>query len=511
MDLAKYLRVARVGILVAIMAGPALAWMITGPVDPFEGRRQADFPALEAVVAPEMDGRTQLADAVIERSWARRTALTLRSGFDYLLFGQADVALAVSGEDGWLFYRPQFDAWNCENLDVSRNGIEALITQSEFAAAGEVPILFAIAPNKASVERDYLGGRAARVIDSCYDIVESELRTAAREDTTGLIVDHTALLQALEGDEPSFYRTDTHWRPRAELAAFNQLTGLADHPTGVPLENPEFRSYDKDTDIAGGILSLPVRERVQRPLPTPVDWEQVDVSSYPGTVLVSHDSFYQSLAPVFEARFRNPVLAHLGNPHSADAGQAVETADFVIVERVERNLLRQMNSWASVAGERDLYRWMLERNSATAQHCAWDEALDLMPANPDAGTDFRRMEVLPGGGVVTSGTNSRVHFRVPAEWAGAPVCMRARVTVNLEEDQSWMFLPGPRFTEGRYANGRSLHLDLHKGENEIQLVLPESVVNQHIRWDPTRSREPVTVTALEIAPRFARGASPQPD
>ncbi len=510
MSASRLLRRARLAVFSLCLLGPALAWAVTGPVESFGGRRQAEFPEVADVIGPGAEARAQLTDAVLDRSWLRRTALGLRSGFDFFLFGQADQDNAVSGLDGWLFYRPQFEAWNCEAVDQVRDGLEALRFQSEFAAAGDLPVLFAIAPNKASVERDRVGGRAAREMDACYDQVEADLRRMTREDQTGRLVDHTALLQNLDSPERRFYRYDTHWRPWAALEAFNQLAGHPVYPSGLPLEHPQFETVRQRPDIARRILALPVTEAAEYPVVSPVNWDETEERARFASIVVSHDSFYGSIRDILEARMAAPVLVHQGLPEMPDLSEALAEADLLIVERVERHLHDQFGRWAEVGGEAAIHAWLLERSALAARRCAWDEALDLMPGGTAAEADFRRMENLPAGGMQTRGSNARIHFTPPAEWGDAPVCVRASVTATRDE-QSWVFVPGALLSDARYVNGRSLHIPLEEGANEIAFVLPASVAGENLRWDPVRSNRPVTVTALEIAPRFGRSASSQPD
>lgn len=506
MTVARILRALRVGVLGIVVLAPLIAWLLTGPVGPYEGRPQTRYPAVSSVFSPDMAGRARFADAVMERSWIRRAALTARNTLDYYVFGGVEMESVVSGADGWLFYKPQFEAWDCDMAVSNRNGLEGLRFQAQLAAAGEVPLVFAIAPNKATIERARARGRAARYIGACYDETEGRLRELAASDETGLIVDHTAELRRIRTDGDQYYATDSHWNSRSAAAGFNQLMSQPPVALGVPQWDYETAPNQLSPGMGHGILQLNIQETDDRVVPEQVDWSLVDADAYPETVLVYHDSFYASLNRMIRARIRNVIDVNINQSGYRRNFDRLPEADAVVVERVERSLLQNFALPGRTAGSDEIYHWLLERNAETARDCAWQSGVDLASSGDASDSvEFRRMSRRDDDAFHPDEANPRVLVSIPADWAGAPVCVRIQVEAGNEEFAQ-LFVSGTMDPDVVYVGTRSVVWTLEPGRNELMVVLPGEVAGGTIRFHPALSRRDFAISEFSIAPRYVPDA-----
>ena len=502
MAVARILRAFRIGVLGIVVAAPLAAWLLAGPVGPYEGRPQTRYPEASTVFAPDMAGRAQFADAVMERSWIRRAALTARNTLDYYVFGGVEMESVVSGAGGWLFYKPQFQAWDCDAMAANMDGLEGLRFQAQLAAAGEVPIVFAIAPNKATIERARTRGRAARYVGACYDETEARLRELAANDETGLIVDHAAEVRRVRSGTEQYYATDSHWNSRTAVAGFNQLLSQPPVVLGVPQWEYETAPNRLSPGMGHGILQLDIRENDDRVLPEEVDWSAQGADAYPEKVLVFRDSFYASLTGMMEARMRDVIDVNVNRMPEESVADLVATADAVVVERVERNLLRNYAQVGRTAGNEAIYDWLLARNAETARQCAWQDGRDLVSPSVGGDVEFRRMLRGADGGFHPDEPNARALVPVPAAWGDAAVCVRIRVEVEAEEFAQ-LFVPSPLFVDAPYARTRSVAWSLQPGENELLVALPGSIAGDVLRFHPVLSQRDFSIVEFSIAPRYA--------
>ena len=503
MMVVRTLRALRIGVLGIVVLAPLVSWMLTGPVGPYEGRPQTRYPEVSTIFAPDMAGRTRFADAVMERSWIRRAALTVRNTLDYDVFGGVEMERIVSGADRWLFYTPQFEAWNCERTESNTDGLEGLYFQAQLAAAGEVPIVFAIAPNKATIERDRVAGRAARYIDACYDETEARLRDLAANDETGLIVDHAAEVRRVRSaGADQYYATDSHWNSQTAVAAFNQL--LSQPPVALGVPQWEYRTTPNEISPGMGhrMLQLNVSEREDLVVPEAVNWTALAAEAYPETVLVFRDSFYDMLRPMMEARMRRVIDIDINRMPEEDMADLVAAADAVVVERVERNLLRNYARVGRTAGNEAIYGWLLARNAETARQCAWQEGQALVDPAAAGDVEFRRMSRGADGGFHPDEPNARALAAVPAAWGDAAICVRIRVEAYADETAQ-LFVPAPQFVDAAYARTRSVVWPLQAGENVLLVALPGTIAGDVLRFHPVRSQRDFSIVEFSIAPRYA--------
>lgn len=499
MELVKITRSLRILVSILIVLAPTSVWLVSGPTGPFEGRPQVDYPAMESILEPDMTGRSQMADAIMERSLMRRMALSARNALDFYVFGQVETETIVTGAPGWLFYKQQFIAWNCESMDLNRRGLEGLRFQAEWASAGDVPILFAIAPNKATIEPEQVVGRAARHMTACYNEIESELRRVAAEDRTGLIVDHAAELRRIRGEAAQYYQIDSHWNSESAVAGFNQLLSAPPFSIGMPQTEYETVPHTILPGMAQNILLLNITEDSLRVLPEPVEWTDDLAGRYPEGVVVYHDSFYASLIHMFRARLNQPETIDVNMAQEGRMRALLASAGAVVAERVERNILANYANPGRTAGNRDIYEWIRERNAETASQCAWEQSLDMRAEN---GAEWRRMAQAEDGRFHPSESNARVMLPVPSEWGEGPVCARITIEVGSRE-MAQLFVPGGLDPDVPYVGSRSVVWNLDPGEHELMVVLPGTVAGGVLRLHPVASSRDFAISDLVLAPRFA--------
>jgi len=489
---ARLLRRARSGFLALLLIAPAVVWLVGGPVAPFEARRQAPPPTALAAVGPDPAGREQLSDALLERSAVKREAIRLRNRVLWRVFGFADTDVVVSGAAGWLFYKPQFERWACERAERLDQGFERLLLLADLAAAAEIDFTAVIAPNKASVQPNAMGGRAA-LYTECYYERERVLRALAEAAPQGRIIDHARLFNFWTGDREPYRRLDSHWEPDAGTLGLNQLIAEAPFEIGAPAPTEPLTEVQEEADLANRLLLFTEPERV---FYTPLETRSRPAGG-PRRVTFLHDSFYARISD--QADTFLPASSRLDLRYATpDQVQAeLSDADAVIYQRVERHLAdtlldRRRFDWGSPFGD-----WMFAQVETRAQQrCDWSRALDLM--SPQNAPRIRKMgmTIAPGGFATSDAGNPRLHISPPEAWRGAPICLRVRIETE-EPESTWLFFSGAFLREG-YTGGRSIRWPTTRGETT--LIMPDRDPSRPFRFDPVRNARSFRFERLEIAP-----------
>lgn len=473
---------------VAVLAAPVIGFATIGAIPGFEQRPLTAFPAIEATLRPAPEARAQLADAIFERSAAKREAVRFRNRASLSLFGAIETDRVVSGAPGWLFVKGQFERFDCARHSDLRDSLRRFILMAQFAEANDVPVRFAIAPNKASAEREAVRGRAA-IYAACYDKIESEIRSAIRAADSPVIIDHLDAVLAARGDDRLYMKTDTHWTRATGVRALAQLARSL--PEAFPGEPEVVRMQDIPvaTDLWNGML---VQKGVE-PQPTPVLVRNPTRGPSAPSVLLVHDSFYRRMRTEFAAWARDVRMLNRNEVAPTDAD--LSDIDYLVVERVERVILeRAMRAdgfgWTSPIG-----RFLFRRAAKTANaQCDWSRATNALAALPPQ--DVRRAS-LDGGTLTTTGGDPQAHLPPLASLGGPCVAVDIELPAPgvVQLFISTEDAPGRRFTEGA-----SIIRQLPAGRHTVRFIMPPSARGRALRFDPAPGVGAVA-HAFRVAPQ----------
>lgn len=493
------LRILQLAVFSAFLAAPTAWILIFGPAAPYEQRAQTAFPTLTSMILPEGDGRDQLADSIFERSDLRRIAIGARTSLNYRVLGFADSSEVVSGAPGWLFYKPALSAWNCASLEDNRKRLEGIAIMAEMAEAANLRFLLVVAPNKATIEREKVAGRAAELA-RCYfttaDMVEQRL-SAGNLSTVLLLAPR---IRTFMPPGERYVVTDTHWRPEVAFRALGDTLARLGGP-GVPDGyKPPTRATKTSTDLLL-LLALPPTETL-----AVIDDEDAGLREIlqPNTrpsagVVVLRDSFFAMMDGIIESVFPDATVLHVLDDKTV-AVTALPPADQVVVEIVERSLLGQTAPTGVLHPQGPLNQWVLDRSAAAAGQCVWDEATDLLH-----GAALYDVQMAPDGGAIASSSDPRIITPV------VPPAAKACLEIEVEAQQPTTLQVFFANDQGEFTEERSFIRTIEPGApTRVRAVLPPGATGRPLRVDPVGVAGAFRLTSVRLAPAPAQFAPLSP-
>ncbi len=460
---------------------PASTLIVVGPADSYvHGREQTDWPSLSDIAKPPPSGRVLLTDALLDRLALRREAIRLRNGLTFHRLHYADTDRVVSGAPGWLFYKPAFDAWACDEHARLDHGLHRLMLLTELAEANDLPLVIANAPNKASIHPERVTGRASLYAD-CYARYAARFRAALDGIESPHLVDHARTLRSAARRGDAYHRTDTHWTLFEAYRALETLSASTGWYT-PPEAPPTLDHESKSTDLGDQILLL-------------AEVDRAPVARAPGSapkhrdptrrVLLVHDSFYEEAARYLP--FFLPGAEYVNVNRSAFRSVAYETFDALIIESVEREILRRFRSHAHFSWFSPTGQWIQARMSEAAERCDWANARDLLTApvyeDLERGTD---------GTLTATGAAPKLWADLPMAAEGREVCLSLVIRVDetpYAKRAARLFLEGrrtpinPSDPIAEFSYGRTVELRYGSGRERLAFVVPRSALDGRVRLD----------------------------
>lgn len=266
------------------------------------------------------------------------------------LLGTSAEQDVICGKENWLYYTETLDD-TIGNASFSETDLRHLITtlslMSEYAAAHDTKMLFAVAPNKASIYPQYLPSRyLSRESQNNLDLLYSVLN-----GTNVTVCDLRSALTKQAAADPAllYHKLDTHWNGYGAMIGYTalmQAAGLDDYAFS---QKPCSAVQNFDGDL-WQMLSPSVMQK---------DWNIVydipQTYSYlgryrdpddlmintacqqgEGSLLMFRDSFGRALIPLLSQRFA--ACTYTRDSHVPLYLLEQNQTDLVIYELVERNL-----------------------------------------------------------------------------------------------------------------------------------------------------------------------------
>ncbi|MBB82988.1 MAG: hypothetical protein CL931_04165 [Deltaproteobacteria bacterium] len=490
-----------VGVLIAL-----------GPPAPYVyGRAQTEWPPISHLLAFEPEARQAFATALLDRLAVRRETIRLRNTLTWSATGSIDREKVVSGAPGWLFYKPAFAAWDCERHGRLDRGLHRLALLTELAAANDLPLVIANAPNKAAIARDQSGGRAD-LYSACFYAYEARARRRFADLDSAHFIDHAPGLLEREGEEDTYLPTDTHWTRRAAYAAFEDLLRETALDREAP-PKPKPDTTEKISDLGNQILL------VGAPLEDPsYAATSIEARAVGEGVVVIHDSFYQEAPDLLDAMLPGVRRVNVNFPEFSSID--LREAEHVVLESAERAILSRVLDHGFFGWHSRVGRWLLDGMDRAAASCRWTESRDLT-----AGAERSSLSLEADGSMQADGPAPKLFVSLP-EISGDATCLRltlssqapvhprqvARLYLDAKqvriapEDRVFEFVHG-RTVELRYGRRRD-----GTAADRLAFVLPASAAGRRIRIDFQELPADARLGAIEVAPRFgaapARSANP---
>lgn len=485
-------------VLLALVA-PGLIFLITGPVEGFERKIQTDLPHIKSVLLPAPEYREQLADAIFERFAAKRWAIQFMNALYIHVFDFIETDTAISGSGQWLFYKPQLEAWDCDRHEALQMKLDRFLLLIDLVSAAEIPLVFAHAPNKASIERDHLGGRSARYAD-CYFRFEQQFSEAVSNMSPLHFVDHSKALSHAPGGQPTYLKFDTHWTWESGLKAMNQLFESRPGILGIPLYQPEIKTEAVSMDILNAMLLQEQEVLIPMPVSVKPDSEEIQTAMLATNVLFIHDSFYQRILQYFVDRSPNAQF-QLPQPGSGvDVHRNLKSADIVVVEMVQRDFLDFVWSGSYLGWGGIFAEWLLEEIATSTQQCNWRDAKGLLIGQSHRRASSKNLMTTGKTFTMAGSEKSGVHFQVPGNLVEGRVCLRIQMEV-VGPGNARLYFSAPEGTAHQpgYSDALMVSKNLSSGENTLALVLPETFRGRWIQVVPIDYEGEFSIHALDVA------------
>jgi hypothetical protein len=467
-----------------VLLTPALMFVVIGPITGFEQKTQTDYPTTASVFVPSPEGREQLADAIFERSVSKRQSIQFINALHLYAFGFIDTERAITGSEQWLFYKPQFEAWGCDRHKELEKKLQRFKFIVDLISAAEVPLIFAHAPNKASIERGYLGGRTERYLD-CYLAFEEQFTGLVSALPASHFVDHAKVLQHDQGQLPSYFKFDTHWTQAGGLRAMNQLFESRSGTLGVPLYTSETRNELAKTGTLSGILLLEQTQFIPAPISKRLDAADPQMARLATRVLIIHDSFYEQVLRYFADRSPNAQFLHSRSEIKESALEELEKAEVVVVEMIQRHFLDSVWARSRLGWGGTFAEWMLAEMAAAAESCNWSGAGFAL--NSVAGSDD---QYAPG--------NTKL-VQLPNDLTADRLCFRLELrAANVGEVNLYFSTADSSSDSPEFSDAMMVTKTLKTGLNSLALVLPETYRGKWIKLEPDKMKTGLTIQHLEF-------------
>ncbi len=343
-------------VLLALFAAPIaapLALLALGvQASDVENREATELPAVEDLLALDVEAFTQLQGWFRDRLPGLDAAIAADAHFDLAVRGTSPNPDVVLGREGWLFLN-----WTLEQPCLDADDVAAVdgtVRRLRRAAReGGRQLVLLVVPDKAAVHPEMLRGPDRR--RSCA--------RANAEALAGGLADRNSLvpLDLLDGraarGEPTYHQLDSHWTDEAAHAVVRLLVEhlgvdtsdarLVDTGTNpVPEDLRTLQGLRELRDdvcwamVRPGVTvdrsSVDCRPEVQEPVVTRATTAS-SAPLLPPTTLVS-DSFGLAMIEVLPAWFQRLTVLHKPDLQDFDLGATVEDSRIVVLQVVQRRL-----------------------------------------------------------------------------------------------------------------------------------------------------------------------------
>ena len=457
----------KIAVFILFLLAPVATLLPLGSVEDY-GRTQTEFPPLGKVLLGKKGRFDQFGDAVLERSIVQRLAVQLRNWVGYRLVGFVDNERLVSGNDGWLFYRPEFNNGECLDEQESAQRLRALATVIDVGRAAGVDMVLSMSPDKSTLYPEALNA-TVRGYWKCRVENSATLRNLIKRELPYLIAHAEPILaeKARHPDIPLYHVTDTHWTPYGGAIALRQLLAAVYPDARIPAPRLSGATATKKTDLAKMLLlSIEEQGAVAEPLLAR------DIG-FPGgdrpaiETLIIHDSFYGAIRRQILDAFPDPttMLSFSQGDRVLASGLS---ADRLIINAVERKFLAEGSG--VLVWDADITIAIVNRNIRRAHDCGSFDAADAPIPGAETGLRDVAIRAVPSG-------------HLP--------CLRLSVTAE-ERATLEIALPDPE--TGIFQPGRTLEYRIEPGTRTIAFVLPGYAAGSDIRV----SLEDAAISAIDV-------------
>lgn len=316
-----------------------------------ENRELAAFPALHTEDGAWNRSYTMQIEAWFRDHFGLRTQMvTQYNALGDSVFRISSNTDVIIGKEGWLYYTPTLnDARGIRTLsdDEIRQAAHNLQMMSDYAAGKGAKLIFAAAPNKASIYPQYLPARYLSTGEkNNLDLLRDAL---AETDVTVCNWREGLRDTALRGGVLLYHKLDTHWNNDGAMRGYAMLMASAGLDSRGWQNAPRTETQDWTGDLWQMLYPDKENPDANAVYDIPQTWQdighmrsiddltiQTQCKDGEGSLLMFRDSFGRALIPILSERFKSAVYCRA----TAVPLDKLETApaNLVVYELVERNL-----------------------------------------------------------------------------------------------------------------------------------------------------------------------------
>ena len=444
----------KIALFTLFLLAPVATLLSFGAVEGY-GRTQAAFPPLGKLLLGKKDRFDRFGDAVLERSIVQRLAVQLRNWVSYRLVGFVDNERLVSGDDGWLFYRPEFTDGRCLDEGQTAARLRGIAVLMDVGRAAGIDMVMTMSPDKSTIYPEALNS-TIRGYWRCRVANSATLRRLIARELPDLI-DHAEPLLAEKARQPDiqlYYATDTHWTPYGGAIALRQLLAAVYPEARIPALRLSAATTMQRTDLAKMLL-LPIEERGPRAEPLLAGDLGLATGDRPAVhTLIVHDSFYVRIRRQIQDAFPDPMTMLA---FSEDNRLRVDglSADRLIINAIERKFVTLEGD--VLAWDADIPIAIVNRNRQRAQDCGAFDSADA---------------------AIRGGETALRDVAIRAVASEHLPCLRLSVTAK-ERVTLEIALSDPK--TGVFEPGRTLEYKIAPGSRTIAFVLPAYAAGSSVR------------------------------
>lgn len=436
------------------------------------------------------NGVKYLSDGLFERSKATSLSIKLKNGVLFYLFSHVDTDKLISGDDGWLYYKPQFMLSDCDaehykrQLQVAGNSA-ALFAQ--IADTVDIKVVYSVSPNKARVHPEGIS-KSVLAYANCHTENEPLFDTYLKNRIPSLVLHHEAMQRDdIPSDNYYFFKNNTHWNILGYSKAMLQLkekleTGFLEQNNSI-LDISDSLYELRNQATTKNMLLLEVLEK--GPVLKPdIFSPEVDSNLWPiefeGNALVVHDSFYafyKNTDLVFGDKAKL-INNNIKSQRALIIGEIEKKPNLVVFNSVERFAI---NRFATEWGARGAYfKNILKMNLDKAKkECVYDEnqaSVNLIP--------FNKQGIYNNETVSGLKDNPRFALNIPKTMN--TTCLNLTLHSPRPTTIDILFTPlSGQVDVVSYELGRFLSIPVQRGSNSIDLILPKGLESNQIHIRPT--------------------------
>lgn len=497
---------------------PPFLWIITpdAKVSTFEKRRLATLPSCNSTWQCVVSYPKQLELYYSDHFGLRDQLIRLHSYVYLKVFNKSSNANVTIGSDNWLYYNADhtlvdfLGLWKAD-IQTLESWRRVLQDRREWLADKGIKYLLMIVPFKMMVYPEYLPSRIRRMAD--VPLMLDFLEYLKNNGGYPAVVDILHDLRAGNVNQPTFFRTDTHWNMEGAYRAYlaimqrirqwypeikivddderiiHQKEYIGDLSTmlnlSVTLKEQAIDVQIKNTCKGHDSINFPLKQSTSEGVPQTIESDCPDNLH---TLLVIHDSYGSFIRPYFDASFKKVLYSHSAFQHVKELIQK-ERPHVIIDERAARYFSRMLHPDPAI------------ENYVMQKHFQYSKDQRFLIRSDMGADQFLAINDLEisrkDGDLHLKATGSDPFVEIRFKDGFKPDCFLVHIAITSSADTTMQFFYTTLKSDD-FSSEMVVSKKINKGFNEYLFRLPHPDTQGKIRFDPGMLVGEYTVHSLSI-------------